>query len=71
MSYMKASLMERTFEVGIHQTAAAIALADRVIGERNELLRTLREIASLPERKEHLAPGLAYLAIEKYEGETA
>ncbi|MDQ5902684.1 MAG: hypothetical protein QG672_270 [Pseudomonadota bacterium] len=71
MSYMKASLMERSFEVGIHQTAAAIALADRVIGERNELLRTLREIASLPDGREHLAPGLAYIAIERFEGEMA
>lgn len=71
MSYMKASLMERSFEVGLHQTATAIALADRVIGERNELLRALREIASLPDGKEYLAPDLAYMAIEKYEGEFA
>ena len=68
---MKQASVDRDYEVGLHQTAMAIALADNAIAQRNELLRTLREIASLPESREYLGPGLAYIAIQNFEGEQA
>lgn len=66
MSYMKASLMERSFEVGLHQTATAIALADRVIGERNQLIAALRQIADLPADEVQDAPTIAAFVLKFY-----